>query len=126
MTAPVNKDFVRVSTEGTGPRVQNVAIQTWVDHGDGNGPQLVTVFLQATAIWPVDPTTGVPVEADEFLIGAEWKRQMLDELRAVRLGMQRLTENRRDMVDSDQSLIDEAQEMREEIENDVVGSSDRS
>ncbi len=115
------KDFVRVGTEGTGPRVQNVAVQTWIDHGDGNGPQLVTVYMQAAAIWPVDPASGQPIEADEYLIGADWKTQLLDEIRAVRMGMERLTDNRRFLANEEQTLLEQAQCARDERDDVNTG-----
>lgn len=114
------KDFIRLATEGTGPRVQNIAVQTYVDHNDGNGPQLVTLYMQAATVTPVD-ANGNLVESDEYLIGAEWKTQLLDEMRAIRIGMERLIDNNRFMADEEQGLLEQAQGQREEKDDINAG-----
>ena len=104
-------DFLRLNAEGTGPRVQNVAVLAWVDHGGGTGPELQTIYMQVAAVWPVD-ASGNRVDEEEFLIGAEWKTQLLDEMRAIRIGMDRLIDNNRTMLDEEQSLLEQAQGQR--------------
>ena len=115
--------FVQVPPNSTGPKINNYAITAWVDNQDGNGPILQTVFLQATAVVPVD-VNGNVMEPDEAYLTADWKRMMLDELRAIRLGMQRLNSSRlADLADDELSLIEEAQQRREELEDQPIGQT---
>jgi hypothetical protein len=116
----VQPRFVQTIPNSTGSKIQNLAVTAYVDNQDGNGPQLATLFLQATAVYAVD-ANGNLLDPDENLLTSDWKRQMLDELRAIRIGVQMQVENRRDMVDSDQSLIDQAQSLREEREDQLDG-----
>jgi hypothetical protein len=106
--------FVQVGVPtNPGQRIQNLQFQTFVDLGDGNGPQLQTVQMQVVNPRFTD-ASGNPLGMDD--IGDyEWKRQLLDEMRAVRLGLQLLLENNgKYPVDaSGLDLLVEAQALRE-------------
>lgn len=118
--AQQNARYVVVGNASSGSNIANLAVTAWVDLQNGNGPQLVTLYLQAVAAMRVDPN-GTLYEIDEVELTADWKRQMLDEIRAMRLGMEQLCENRRDITDYDQSLIDRAQSIRDEPEDQTIG-----
>ena len=103
--------FVEVAPDSTGKRISNFAVQMYVDNQDGNGPVLQTVFLQAVLITQLDEN-GVPIGVDDR-VDYEWKRQLLDEMRAIRIGMEHLLETGRPSFDPSQySLVDEARAQR--------------
>lgn len=74
-------------TANTGKRIRNFLVQAFVDQGDGNGPVLQNLFMQVTGIVQCDEA-GNPLSKDDLINDFEWKRQMLDEIRAIRIGIQ--------------------------------------
>jgi hypothetical protein len=100
---------VQVATDGSGKRVANYAVQMWVD--PGTGPALQTVYFQAVDVFQLDEN-GAPVGKDDQ-VEYEWKRQLLDEMRAIRLGMELLLELGQPSYDIARfSLIEEARTIR--------------
>jgi hypothetical protein len=78
---------------------------------DGSGPVLQTVYFQAVSIFQLDEN-GNPLTKDDS-VDYEWKRQLLDEMRAIRIGMEHLLETGRPSFDPTQfSLIEEARQQR--------------
>ena len=67
----------------------------------------------AVPVIPAGPD-GRPLDQDERIDDATWKRLLLDELRAVRIGIQYLLDN---TPTRDIDLLAEAQSQREELEN---------
>jgi hypothetical protein len=108
------------SVAANSSNAETFALQAYVDPGDGTGPQLRTIFLEAVAIFPLD-ANGNPIETDELRSSAAWRKELLDEVRAIRIGMQRLTENTRYMSNEELSLIEQAQEQNED--GDILNPS---
>ncbi len=118
--------FIRTpdDTANAGKRIRNLLVQAFVDQGDGGGPQLVDLLMQVVGIVQCDDA-GNPLSKDDLINDYEWKRQVLDELRAIRLGMQVLAveesvtgSNRAGHgLDGKFELLAEAQALREEQEN---------
>ncbi len=103
--------FVQVAADGSGKKVANYAIQMYVDPQDGTGPVLQTVYFQAVDVFLLDEN-GNPVGRDDQ-VEYEWKRQLLDEMRAIRIGMELLLETGAPSFDiSKFSLIEEARIQR--------------
>ncbi len=103
--------FVQVAADGSGKKVANYAVQMYVDPQDGTGPALTTVYFQAVDVFQLDES-GNPVSRDDT-VDYEWKRQMLDEMRALRIGMEQLLEMGQPSFDVSRfSLIEEARSQR--------------
>ena len=112
-------------TLNTGKRIRNFLVQAFVDQGDGNGSQLVSLVMQIVGIVQCDDA-GLPLSKDDLINDYEWKRQVLDELRAIRLGLQILavedavtgSNTGNHAADSGKlDLLTEAQALREEQES---------
>lgn len=106
--SPIRAFPISPSVADNAENAQTIAVQSWVDAGDGNGPQLVTLRLDCVAVYQVDANGNVQ-DDEEVLAGAAWKKQLLDEVRAIRIGMEILTENRRFMPTTETSLIEQSQ-----------------
>lgn len=107
----ISPGYVAVSVDQSGKKIGNYAIQMYVDNNDGVGPVLQTVYLQNVVVTQIDEN-GNLVDWDD-LIDYEWKRQLLDEMRAIRIGMEQLLETGRPSFDPQiSSLIDDARRMR--------------
>jgi hypothetical protein len=114
------ESFVQLAQDGTGKKIRNLAVQTYVDLGDGNGPQLTTVNLQVTAAALIDPTTGAMLALDD-LVDADWKRKMLLNTVATRIGIQELLSN---APDRNIDLMVEAQNVIEDSTVPVGSTED--
>jgi hypothetical protein len=79
--------------------------------------QVVSVAVDADGNW---------LDQDDTINNYEWKRQMLDELRAIRVGIQMLMDvSRKDPFSGkDFDLINIAQALREEQEDQTQGRAD--
>jgi hypothetical protein len=119
-----NQRWLGVTSSPQGnSKLQNIAVQLYVDEQDGNGPTLQTVFMEVVAVYNVDANGNVR-EDDDVILTADWKRQMLDELRAIRIGMERLNAPfLHERLAGTQSLIEEAQGARDELEDRSDGAS---
>jgi len=103
--------YVGVSPDLTGKKVGNYALQMYVDNNDGLGPVLQTVYFQSVVVTQIDEN-GTPLTVDDR-IDSEWKRQLLEEMRAIRIGMEYLLETGRPSFDiTRSSLLDEARDQR--------------
>lgn len=103
--------FIGVAQDGSGKKLANIAITTLVDAQDGNGPTIQTLLFQSVVVTQIDEY-GAVLSADDR-VDYEWKRQLLDEMRAIRLGMEVLMETGRPSFDPvNNSLIDEARRSR--------------
>lgn len=113
--------FVQVAPDASGKNIANYAAQMYVDPGDGTGAQLKTVYFQATAVVLVD-ANGVALETEDAFFLYDMQKKMLDELRAIRIGMERLNAERpANSADNELSLIEEAQQLREDTEDLAAG-----
>ena len=107
----ISPGYVGVSPDSTGKKIANWAVRGWIDNQDGNGPQLQTVYIQAIDVTELDEN-GNPLTSDDK-IEYEWKRQLLDEMRAIRIGIEVLLESGPTSFDISRfSLIDEARAQR--------------
>ncbi len=103
--------FIGVATDGSGKKVANYAVQMYVDPQDGTGPVLQTVYFQAVNVFPLDENGNLLGKDDQ--VDYEWKRQLLDEIRAIRIGIEQLLETGAPSFDiSKFSLIEEARIQR--------------
>lgn len=96
-----------------GKRLRTVVITALVDIGDGNGPQFQTLHMQ---VLKIADENGNAVQWTEH---TELELAMLDELRAIRFGMQRLLDDgsvgKGGVPDFD--LIEIARSMRDDTAN---------
>jgi len=93
---PVLDGFIQVAPDSSGKRVRN--LQVTVQQPDGTS---VTAYMQVIAI--ADESGNLLALTDYH----DHHRQIIDELRAIRLGIELL-------ADVDMSLIERAQELRDE------------
>jgi hypothetical protein len=115
MADPRRSFAVSPSVASNAAQANTYAVQAWVNQQDGTAPTLQTLLLDCVAIYPVDPN-GNLLEQDEVLAGAAWNNAVLSELRAIRLGMEILTQNERFIPDETISLIEKAQSMAEDLD----------
>ncbi len=107
----LNPAYVGVTQDQSGKKIANWSVQMWIDNQDGNGPQLQTVYFQAVNVTELDEF-GNAIAADDR-VEYEWKRQMLDELRAIRIGIEHILETGPPSLNlTVSSLIDEARAQR--------------
>ncbi len=113
--------FVQYHTWGLSTEIKSPGINTgdlWdeVDTGvtyfwDGMVWRTRSAGQEATGVFPLDENL-LPVLRDDQ-VDFEWKRQLLDELRAIRLGMELLLEMGQPTVDLSRiTLIEEARNLR--------------
>lgn len=120
--SPITSDAViQVAQDGSGKRVRNIAVQAFIDAGDGQGAVLQTIYMQATAVTLVDDQ-GDPVSLDDTIHDPAWKRDLLDEMRAIRVGLELLLDGGQAKPAAtalDGSLLDVARERRELAEQET-------
>lgn len=103
--------YVGVAPDTTGKKIANYSVQMYIDNQDGLGPVLQTVYFQAVDVFALDEN-GTPLTVDDR-VDYEWKRQLLDEMRAIRIGIEHLMETGRPSFDATRfSLIEEARIQR--------------
>jgi hypothetical protein len=71
--------FVQVAADGSGKRVRNMALQVVLPDNT-----IGTVYMQVVSI--ADENGNEIIVADEL----DWRQQMLDETRAIRIAMQQM------------------------------------
>jgi hypothetical protein len=116
---PFPQGRIQLAQDSTGKNVRNLVVQAYVDDGDGNGPKLQTLYMQVAAVTLVD-LTGNVVDMGE-LVDSDWKRMMLINAVATRIGMQELLS---DTPNRNIDLMAEAGLAMEDITTAPAGSTE--
>lgn len=97
---PTQDSFVQVPSDGSGKRVRNLAIQLLLPDG--------TIGLTYMQVVSIADENGNPLQLVEE---SDWRQELLDEMRAIRIGMQQWLDAGM-VTDDENSLLEQAQDYK--------------